>query len=74
MHLGITTHSYERVFSSNPLIRKISSLCINDFNFLNLNYEQIQSTALNEAQGGKITLHKKAPVIKRELFNLEIRT
>ncbi len=74
MYLGITTHSYERVFASNPLIRKISSLSINDFNFLNLNYEQIQSTALNEAQGGKITLHKKAPVSKRELFNLEIRT
>ncbi len=62
-------------FFNQYTIKKLSFLFVYAFVCLNPRYERIQSTALNEAQGGKAQLCiKKAPVIKQGLFNLEIRT
>ncbi|WP_425915822.1 hypothetical protein [Acinetobacter sp. TSRC1-2] len=67
--------SIERPFCILKAKRKFSfSLCLGFF-CLNSRYERIQSTALNEAQGGKAQLCiKKASVIKQRLFDLEIGT
>ncbi len=67
--------SNERPFFNRYTIKNLVFLFVYDFFCLNPRYERIQSTALNEAQGGKVQLCiKKAPVIKQGLFNLEIRT
>lgn len=67
--------SNERSFFNQYTMKNLVFLFVYDFVCLNPRYERIQSTALNEAQGGKAQLFiKKAPVIKQGLFNLEIRT
>ena len=67
--------SNEWSFFNQYTIKNLVFLFIYAFVYLSPRYERIQSTALNEAQGGKAQLCiKKAPVIKQGLFNLEIRT
>ena len=67
--------SNERPFFNRYTIKNLVFLFVYDFVCLNPRYERIQSTALNEAQGGKAQLCiKKTPVIKQGLFNLVIRT
>jgi len=68
-------HPNQWSFFNQYTIKNLVFLFVYDFVCLNPRYERIQSTALNEAQGGKAQLCiKKAPVIKQGLFNLEIRT
>lgn len=67
--------SNERSFFNQYTMKNLVFLFVYDFICLNPRYERIQSTALNEAQGGKAQLCiKKAPFIKQGLFNVEIRT
>ena len=67
-------HPNKWSFFNQYTIKNLVFLFVYDFVCLNPRYERIQSTALNEAQGGKAQLCiKKAPVIKQGLFNLEIR-